>query len=278
MIVAFTVFAILLSSCSSIGVPLNETGLNLPQGTQPALVFLGTQQTDACASIETKKPEIEKIIRFMGKFDETSFLVINIPMTDNNTSAFVDVILVLQETQRDAAGNNVPDCLQNLKETEINYMNAVILTSIGFMANNSKPEARQRQLQEARRLRELFEMEVAKQLGLKYVTATPAPTAIPTIALPTSTLAPVTSKTINDLDIFVFQGPGTNYPAVGTFMHDQTTNVIGRNEAGDWLAIDVPSNPGNVGWVPKEVLALSGDFNTVPVVETPPTPEPIISQ
>jgi uncharacterized protein YraI len=115
-------------------------------------------------------------------------------------------------------------------------------------------------------------------LGLKYVTATPAPTAIPTIALPTSTLAPVTSKTINDLDIFVFQGPGTNYPAVGTFMHDQTTNVIGRNEAGDWLAIDVPSNPGNVGWVPKEVLALSGDFNTVPVVETPPTPEPIISQ
>jgi hypothetical protein len=61
-------------------------------------------------------------------------------------------------------------------------------------------------------------------------------------------------------------------------MHDQTTNVIGRNEAGDWLAIDVPSNPGNVGWVPKEVLALSGDFNTVPVVETPPTPEPIISQ
>ncbi len=70
------------------------------------------------------------------------------------------------------------------------------------------------------------------------------------------------------------QGPGLTFPAVGTFLKGQNPNVIGRNQAGDWIQIDVPSNPGNAGWVPKELIKLNGAEASIPVVNFEPTVQP----
>jgi hypothetical protein len=269
-ILVFSILAFLLSGCS--GSPSTAPAAPQPAaGTQSAMVFLGTPNVDACASVETKKPEIEKLARIMSEFDDTSFLVPAI----KNPDQLVQVILVLQRVRRDAINRTIPECLNKLREAQVNFMSGVILTSVSIMTK-SKSDVIQRQLAETRKSREVFDMELANQLGLKYVTATPAPTLPPTVVPPTSTIAPVTATT--DQDIYVVQGAGLNFPAVGTFLKGQVTNVIGRNEQGDWISIDVPSNPGNAGWVPKQLIKLNGAEASIPVVTVPPTPQPSPAQ
>jgi uncharacterized protein YraI len=74
-----------------------------------------------------------------------------------------------------------------------------------------------------------------------------------------------------DQDIYVVQGPGLTYPAVGTFLKGQITNVMGRNDKGDWIEIEVPSNPGYAGWVPKQLIKLAGQESSLPVINIQPT-------
>jgi hypothetical protein len=142
--------------------------------------------------------------------------------------------------------------------------------------SKAKNDVIQGQLTETRILRSAYDQELANQLGLKYITATPAPTIPPTPIPVTSTVSPVTART--DQDIYVVQGAGLTFPAVGTFLRGQIANVIGRNEKNDWIQIDVPSNPGNAGWVPRQLIKLSGPAGSIPIVAEPPTPQPTAAQ
>lgn len=178
----------------------------------------------------------------------------------------VQVILVLQAIRREAINYNPPECLKGLKEAQVNFMSGVVLTSISIMSSASQDTIKN-QLTQTRSLRAAFDQELANQLGLKYITATPAPTIPPTAIPPTSTVSPVTATV--DQDIYVVQGPGLTFPAVGTFLKGQIANVIGKTEKGDWIEIDVPSSPGNAGWVPKQLIKLNGADSTLPVIPIP---------
>jgi hypothetical protein len=262
---------LIISGCASASRPAVAPDTTKPQiGTQPAIVVLGTQNVDPCSSTELKKPEVEKLARIMGEFDDASALVTRVTNSDN----LVNVILELQRIRWVAINNNPPTCLKTLRDSQINFMSGVVRTSLNIQSK-VKMEDIQRNLAETRKLREVFDMELANQLGMKYVTVTPAPT-IP--MPPTSTVAPVTATTDQDKDIYVLQGPGMNFSAIGTFLKGQVTNVIGRNEAGDWIQIDVPSAPGNAGWVPKQLIKLQGDVATIPLAAIPPTPQPTAAQ
>lgn len=243
-----------------------------PQAPQPAAVnqVATTAPLDPCSSVEAKRPEIENIARLMGEFDDTSYLIQSIP--DRNQ--MVQVILVLQSIRRDAINNKPPVCLKTLKESQVNFMSGVVLTSISIMSSASDDTVKN-QLSQTRSLRAIFDKELADQLGLKYITATPAPTIPPTAIPPTSTTSPVTATV--DQDIYVVQGPGLTYPAVGTFLKGQITNVMGRSEKGDWIEIDVPSARGNAGWVPKQLIKISGAEASLPII-TWPTPVPTAAQ
>jgi hypothetical protein len=271
-LVVLSILAIFLSGCAGNNTPADASTVpSAKLGTQPAIVNLGTSSQNVCATQETKKPEIERIARMMGEFDDTSFLVQAI----KNPDQLVQVILVLQRVRRDAVNSNPPECLIPLRDAQVNFMSGVVLTTVSIMSR-AKADVIQRQLGETRKLREIFDKELATQLGLKYVTATPAPTIPATAIPPTSTVTPVTATT--EQDIYVVQGAGLNFPAVGTFLKGQVTNVIGRNEQGDWIAIDVPSNPGNAGWVPKQLIKLNGAEGSIPIITPPPSPQPTITQ
>jgi len=268
-VMAAMMLSLLTASCSAVrmpeGSPTQPQPLS-PAYTQPAVVSLATQVpvVDPCSSLEAKKPEIETIARIMGEFDDTSYLIQSIP----DSGQMVQVILVLQRIRRDAIDNKPPECLKKLKEAQVNFMSGVVLTSISIMSKSDK-EAIQKQLAQTRTYRSVFDQELANQLGLKYITATPVPTTAPTAVPPTSTVSPVTATT--DQDIYVVQGPGLTYPAVGTFLKGQITNVMGRNDKGDWIEIEVPSNPGYAGWVPKQLIKLAGQESSLPVINVQPT-------
>jgi hypothetical protein len=280
---AFMLLSLLLTSCSGLrwpeGAPtpgvVEAASLpptqaqavpqipQLPSNTQPAIINLAPQTTvDPCSSIDAKRPDIETIARIMGEFDDTSYLIQSIP--DRNQ--MVQVILVLQAIRREAINYNPPECLKGLKEAQVNFMSGVVLTSISIMSSASQDTVKN-QLAQTRSLRAAFDQELANQLGLKYITATPAPTIPPTAIPPTSTVSPVTATV--DQDIYVVQGPGLTFPAVGTFLKGQITNVIGKTEKGDWIEIDVPSSPGNAGWVPKQLIKLNGSEAALPVIPIP---------
>jgi hypothetical protein len=243
--------------------PLIPAVPQLPSSTQAVMENLTPQSpVDPCSSVETKRPEIENIARIMGEFDDTSYLIQSIP--DRNQ--MVQVILVLQAIRREAINTKPPECLKVLKEAQVNFMSGVVLTSISIMSSATDDTVKN-QLTQTRSLRAAFDQELANQLGLQYVTATPAPTIPPTAIPPTSTTSPVTATV--DQDIYVVQGPGLTFPAVGTFLKGQITNVIGRSEKGDWIEIDVPSSPGSAGWVPKQLIKLNGAEASLPIIAIP---------
>lgn len=73
--------------------------------------------------------------------------------------------------------------------------------------------------------------------------------------------------------INVRMGPNsTIYPVVGTLLTGSTAPALGRSPGGDWVQIEYPGAPNNVGWVYSPLVQVSG--GTLRIVEPPPTPIP----
>jgi hypothetical protein len=60
-------------------------------------------------------------------------------------------------------------------------------------------------------------------------------------------------------------GPSTSATVVGALKKGQALKADGRNEAADWLRIQLEG--GKVGWVATRLVTVSGDVNTLPVTE-----------
>ncbi|MBN1679284.1 MAG: SH3 domain-containing protein [Anaerolineae bacterium] len=64
----------------------------------------------------------------------------------------------------------------------------------------------------------------------------------------------------------VRQGPGTDYPAVGTLSQGERADIVGRNEDGSWWAISFGSG---TAWVFGGLTTTVGDVSQVPLVAAP---------
>jgi uncharacterized protein YraI len=69
----------------------------------------------------------------------------------------------------------------------------------------------------------------------------------------------------------VREGPGTDYPQVGTLPRGQKVQVTGRNEERSWFQIVFPQNSPLRGWVPASALR-AGDLASANVEVVPVTP------
>jgi hypothetical protein len=65
----------------------------------------------------------------------------------------------------------------------------------------------------------------------------------------------------------VRSGPGTDYAVVAKAADGSQYQAVGRNEAGDWLLLQLSDDAANVGWAASEYIELGGDLQTLPVVE-----------
>lgn len=97
----------------------------------------------------------------------------------------------------------------------------------------------------------------------------------PTVAIPTVTGTPTGPTATVNLDqdqINVRSGPGTEYPKVGVLLGGQTVVALGRSAQGLWIQIVYPGVEGGIAWVYSPLVSLSG--GDLPIIEPPPTPTP----
>lgn len=131
----------------------------------------------------------------------------------------------------------------------------------------------QQQILASRNQRTNYEIELGKLLGYEYHTPTPWPTPTATQVTPNSTPAALTVTT--QKDIYVFDGPATNYQKIGAFMTGQQANVTGHTDLVDWIQVELWDSPDHKGWVPYTEVIVTGNVFDAPVVPVPPvTPQP----
>ena len=97
--------------------------------------------------------------------------------------------------------------------------------------------------------------------------ASPTPEATATTAA-TETPVPPAQLTANQ-NANVRSGPGTAYPTIGRLTVGQSSDITGRNDAGDWLKFDFN---GQDGWVTSTLVSTSGDLEGVEVAMAPAVP------
>lgn len=125
----------------------------------------------------------------------------------------------------------------------------------------------------------LFEDEVRVELededgtdgGVVIVRATPTPRPTNT-PVPSPTLDGVYGTVISQV-LNVRTGPGTNYDVLGQLREGETVRLIGANVNFTWAVIEFRAGQGWISTEPN-LLSISGDRRTLPVVTPPPSPTP----
>lgn len=101
---------------------------------------------------------------------------------------------------------------------------------------------------------------------------TPIPVQSPTISVTTTANPPALAGnqpavTIEALDeINVRFGPGIEYPRIARIGPGQTYTALSRHALYPWLMIALPEAPEGTGWVFMEVIRVTGDVNSLPVI------------
>ena len=126
-----------------------------------------------------------------------------------------------------------------------------------------------------------FSMLIA--FGVLLISASPAsarPSAQqPTVSIPTVTGTPagtIVRVNLDQLEINVRSGPGTEYDIVGVVVAGEELPAYGKSAAGLWIQVYYPGVSAGVAWVysPLVTVIRGGDL---PVMEPPPTSTPRVT-
>jgi hypothetical protein len=102
----------------------------------------------------------------------------------------------------------------------------------------------------------------------------------PTITIPTVTGTPkgvtATVPINQENTVNVRSGPGVFFEKVGVLLPGQEAPVKGRTAGGDWVMIEYPGAPNNIGWIYTAVVQISP--GELPIIEPPSTPTPVLTQ
>ena len=66
-------------------------------------------------------------------------------------------------------------------------------------------------------------------------------------------------------------GPGTDYPIVGGLYQNESAALLGRNQTGDWLQLQLPAS---LGWIYAPLVQTTVPIAELPLIDPPPAPEP----
>ncbi len=108
-------------------------------------------------------------------------------------------------------------------------------------------------------------------------TATPIPptdTPVPPTATPeppTATATQAKPMAVPKQNINLRGGPGTEYAVAGSAKAGEPLEIVGKNQAGNWLQVLVA---GKQAWLSASLVTVQGDTKGVPVPANIPTPPP----
>ncbi len=69
-------------------------------------------------------------------------------------------------------------------------------------------------------------------------------------------------------------GPGKAYPSVGVLFPGESTEVLGRDSAGDYWVVRNPDGYPAICWLWAFYASVTGDWRSLPAATAPPTPTP----
>jgi uncharacterized protein YraI len=110
-------------------------------------------------------------------------------------------------------------------------------------------------------------------LGTFFASTSPVVLALQLTATPAADAGMYITVITDEPQINVRMGPSSSiYPIVGTLLTGSTVPALGRSLGGDWIKIEYPGAPNNVGWVYSPLVRVSA--GTLRIVAPPPTPLP----
>lgn len=107
------------------------------------------------------------------------------------------------------------------------------------------------------------------QVSLPTATSTVigGPTATPSR---TPTLVPVLAEAIGEANLR--SGPGLDFDVVGTLTAGNPVPIVGRSLRFPWYAVEWADGPNGQAWVFDQLVLITGDITTVPIVDEPELP------
>ena len=186
--ISILILASILASCG--GNPASPTVSNTSQAVtsesspapQPTSTVespaVSTSTPDPCSSGQIEV-EVQKVHKHMREFDDAAVLASKLPRDEVSTS-----VADLQRIRREAEDEQIPACLTDLKEYQVDHMNTVINTLLVFIGG-ADTQTLEQGITMARQQHDQYTLELARLLGLTVVPAT-----VPVIEATAETAAP----------------------------------------------------------------------------------------
>ncbi len=245
--------SILLFSACSAPVPI------VPTAT-PEPTLAPTPTPDPCSK-ENILAEAEKLQMAVNEFREVADLANS---TDVNF-LFIPV-LRLQEIRYQAINTKVPGCLDTFKASTVAYTASVINYMIIFM-NVQDPESEDltNAIQNSQTQWQVLLNEFNNVLAVAGLE--PQPVTESSSIAPTPTGEAVIATNEGTSTVNVRANPNLNAEVLTSMEKGTQAEVIGRNEASDWLQVKL----GDVtGWVFAETVVVNKPIDQLTVVEVIP--------
>lgn len=244
-------FALSASSCSL---------LTLTESEHTPLPPTPTPTPDPC-SPENIISEVEDLQAIVNSFQDGTIIANN---TDVNQIIFP--LMRLQEIQTEIRKIKVPDCLETLKNTSLEYTSSVINYLLIFM-NIRDPESEE--LNASVQNSQIIWQSVLKEFNNVLATAGMEPQQLPELnqLFPQGeSLGAVVSNTGTQA-VNIRSAPNLDASIVASLEAGMQAPALGRTEAGDWIQVNLE---GVLGWVFAETVTINVPIENLPVVEAVP--------
>ena len=243
---------LLFSACSTLP-PAEPTATPAPSPTP-------TPTPDPCSK-ENILAEAEKIQMSVNEFREVADLANS---TDVNF-LFIPV-LRLQEIRYQAINTKVPSCLDSFKGSTINYTASVINYMMVFMnVQDPKSEDLKKAVQNSQMQWQVLLNEFNKVLAIAGVEAQPVQEPGSSGPTPTGIAATATNEGTSSIDVRA--KPDIKADVVASMEKGIQVELVGRNEASDWLQVKINDV---TGWVIAEKVVINVPVDQLPVIEVIP--------
>ena len=249
-IILFAICAIFISSCSLLSGVGSE-----PTPVPPTPTAAPTATPDPCAS-ENLLDEVEELQNVINKFQDVAYVANVTPFNQ-----LVFPVLDLQEIRRELQHLEVPECQMIIKESALSYMNSTINYFVLFMAEEDQ-ETVNSGIQNSQVLWQVLLGEFSNLLGSAGLIEEEVPDISSAVPSATDSGIFITNDGFNGINVRAL--PDLEGEILTSLEPGMQAIGIARNEAGDWVQINLD---GVIGWVFAETVTATEPIEDLPVFE-----------
>lgn len=249
-IIVLSLLALFFSACSVIERFTPEEPTPVPPTPMP------TATPDPCAP-ENLMEEMEELVDLINIYQDIELIAGVTNQTDLTMP-----LLELQESRRNLQNYEVPVCLEPIKTASINYMIQNTLAYVSFMAARNDEE-RANAVQALENTQPLWQIvlgEVNKILSENDLIEETLPSI--DSSDPSATDSGIFITNIEEQGVNVRSQPDLDASIIASFEPGMQAIGLGRDEAGDWVLINLD---GIIGWVYAEMIEATEPIEDLPI-------------